>query len=275
MSAVKRAVAAALPHPVYRMIRRRRVAGAVRRYPARDVVHTYGGHRLTVHLGDPLAEGWYDRDWPRPTEIELLARLGVLREGALVLDLGAHQGVVALMLAAEVGERGRVVAVEAEPHNAAVARRNAAANGAANLTVVHAAVADRPGTIPFAEGLNGSVDTSTRRGNVEVPAVTIDQLAAEHGMPDLVFLDVEGYEGKALEGAAAALASPTTSFLVEVHAGQLVDVTAAGIVARFASGYDRYVSLDDGAPFTPLAGALPATRFFLAAVRAPSGDPPP
>ena len=267
MSRVKQAVAAALPHPVYRVIRRRRVAGLVRRYDPRDVVHSYGGHRLTIRLADPLAEGWYDHDWPRLSEIDLLAERGVLRDGALVFDLGAHQGVVALMLAAEVGRAGRVVAVEGEPHNAAVARRNVAANRAGNVTVVHAAVADRPGVIAFAESLNGRIDEAGPRGNAEVPAVTIDDLASEYGTPDLVFLDIEGYEGKALAGGTATLASPTTSFFIEVHVGDLVGCTAPELVARFDAGYDRYISVDDPAVFAPFAGQVPTERFFLAALR--------
>ena len=64
-------------------------------HPPRDAVHTYGGHEFTIHLADPLAEAWYDHDWPRPQEIELLARtIGVgcfsLREldaeGGVALD---------------------------------------------------------------------------------------------------------------------------------------------------------------------------------------------
>jgi FkbM family methyltransferase len=265
----KRVVARALPHPVYRIYRKRRVARLIAAYSPRVVTHTYGGHRLTVALADPLAEGWYDHDWPRLEEIDELVRVGGLKRGATVFDLGAHQGVVALMLSAEVGPSGRIVAVEAQPHNASIARRNVSLNHAANVAVVHAAIADRPGAVNFAEGLNGYVDAATRLGNVEVLAVTIDQLAEEHGRPDLVFLDVEGYEGKALEGAEATLAARRTSFFVEVHSDDLVDWTVRDIIGRFA-GYALLVAETTrtglAAGFAPLYDTPRGSRFFLVAV---------
>lgn len=266
--AAKHAVARVLPHPVYRMYRKRRVARLIAGYSPRVVTHTYGGNRLKVQLADPLAEGWYDRDWPHLREIDELSRTGALRPGATVFDLGAHQGVVALMLAAEVGPSGKVIAVEAEPHNASIARRNVSLNGATNVTVVEAAIADRPGTLQFAEALNGNVDASTRLGNVAVRAVTIDQLAEQHGPPEVAFLDVEGYEGKALEGAAVTLRSRRTTFFVEVHADRLVDCNVADLIARFA-GYTLLAAhqSDNGAgAFSPLDGELQMSRFFLMAV---------
>lgn len=256
-----------LPHPVYRVYRQRRIARQIAMYPEHVVTHRYGGHVLKVLLADPLAEGWYDKDWRRLPELDELSRIGALRAGATVFDIGAHQGVVALMLASEVGVSGTVVAVEAEPHNATLARRNIALNDARNVLVVHAAIADRPGTVHFAEGLNGHVDDGTRRGNVEVPAVTIDQLAQQHGPPDLVFLDVEGYEGKALQGAAATLGSGRTSFFVEVHVEQLVDCDVDAIAGFFAD-YDISAAEEPSRGFEPLHSRARPSRFFL--VAAPS-----
>ena len=45
-------------------------------------------------------------------------------------------------------------------------------------------------------GLNGQVDDGSRGwGRVEVPATTIDALSQAHGYPDVLFVDVEGFEG--------------------------------------------------------------------------------
>lgn len=260
-----------LPHPLYRRYRRRRVAALIAGYAPRDVTHTYGGHTLRVRLADPLAEGWYDHDWGELEAIAFLRAHGVLRPGATIFDLGAHQGIVALMLAREVGDTGCVVAVEAEPHNARAAAANRALNHAHNLTVLHAAGAASAGTISFAEGLNGQIDERTSTGNVEVPAVTIDGLARQHGTPDLVLVDVEGYEGQVLDGAAATLAGGATSFLVEVHeALAAYGGRAEEIVERFA-GCERFVAVEDDEPFVALEGNPPPGRFFLAAIASRGG----
>jgi FkbM family methyltransferase len=113
------------------------------------------GEELRVSLQDPLAQGWYDHDWGDQAEIDALRR-GRLRPGARVFDLGAHQGIVALVLARIVGEAGEVVAVEAERHNVRVAEENVRLNNATNMRIVHAAAADAPGRLLFSESLNAA-----------------------------------------------------------------------------------------------------------------------
>lgn len=268
LARAKRLIVRALPHPLYQLYRKQRVASLIDRYSERIVTHSYHGHELKLVLADPLAESWYDQDCPRLREIAELTRLGALNGGATVFDLGAHQGVVALVLAAEVGPSGRVIAVEAQAHNAAIARRNIELNNASNVILVHAAVASTSGTVRFDEGLNGHVDGSTRVGTTEVDAVTIDQLAQRYGPPDLVFVDVEGYEGKALEGAAATLTALGTCFFVEVHTSQLVECTVSDLTDRFV-GYNLLSSAVSPAGeiegLAPVAVPLGNRRFFLLA----------
>mgnify|MGYP000856160060 CR=1 FL=1 len=67
--------------------------------------HDFAGRRLKVTIADKTAAEWYGVDCPRLKDFELLAGRG-LNSGALVFDVGAHQGVVAMMLAGEVGAAG-------------------------------------------------------------------------------------------------------------------------------------------------------------------------
>jgi hypothetical protein len=112
-----------LPQCVWTRLRLARLRSSIRASEPRSVEHSYGGFFLNIHLSDPLAEGWYDHDWPELPEIALLKRYR-LRPGARVFDLGAHQCVVALMMAKIVGPSGLVVALEANSHNATIGRRN-------------------------------------------------------------------------------------------------------------------------------------------------------
>jgi 16S rRNA G1207 methylase RsmC len=97
-------------------------------FDRRVVRHRYIGANLAVEIADPTGAGWYDYDWvdfePR---LDLLRRYG-LRPGARVFDLGAHQGVVGLVLGHHVGAGGQVVLIEPDPHNFAQCRRNAELN---------------------------------------------------------------------------------------------------------------------------------------------------
>lgn len=248
-----------------------RIRHVIRTYPARVVEHSYGGSRLKIYLADPLSEGWYDHDWPLLPEITELKR-SRLRPGARVFNIGAHQGVVASLLALQVGPSGRVVAVEANSHNCQVAEKNRDLNNLTQVEIVHAAIADRPGKIYFNEGLNGQLDDGSGAcGRVLVDAVTLDGLADNFGQPDVVFLDVEGAEELALSGGRRVLESGA-DFFVEMHVGCGLE-KLGGSLARVLSYFpeDRFTLLvraEPEAAFRPLdrGDQLLENRFFLLAL---------
>jgi FkbM family methyltransferase len=216
-----------------------------------------------LSIPDPLAEGWYDHDMLPPPGIAFLRERGVLKPGARVFDFGAHHGVVALVLARDVGPTGYVVAVEADSHNARTAEVNRELNSAENLKILHAGGAAQEGTMGFSEGLNGSAD---ERGLARVPARTIDGLAEEYGVPDLVLIDVEGYEEQVLRGGRAVLDNGRTTFLVELHEPKVLaayDATPAS-VCGFLESFEVFVSPDKRTPFVPLT-TPPTARMFLCA----------
>ncbi len=240
----------------------------LRHFPRRTVAHHYCGHPFKVSLQDSLAAGWYDHDWGSMPEIEFL-RASRLQPGATVFDLGAHQGVVAMILARTVGEAGLVVAVEGTRHNAQVALENCQLNQVRNIRVRHAVGAEQAGQeMIFSETLNGAMG-----GNllpVKVPSVSVDSLAVEYQPPDVVFVDVEGYECQVLAGARQTIRRGA-DFFVEVHAGVGLEKngSVSQVLACFAASHYRlFWSQAEGAAFQPLTDetSLPATKFFLIAL---------
>jgi FkbM family methyltransferase len=270
---LKRLVRRVTPAPLWELLQRLRLRWMLETYPRRVVRHCYGGVELAVQLADPLGEGWYDHDWQALPEIDLLRRHR-LRPGARVFDFGAHQGVVALMLASVVGPTGRVVAVEANSHNSGLCVRNRELNAMPWLEVVPAAVAAEEGTLRFNRGLNGQVaGAGAFGGAVTVPAVTADGLAARYGQPDVVFVDVEGFECQVLRGARGVW-SARPDWFVEVHAGCGLEA-AGGSVDEVLSWfppaeYDQWVHTEDDPRPVPRDETPPerlARRFFLTAVK--------
>jgi FkbM family methyltransferase len=259
------------PRWLWSHLRTWKMQRSVARFAAYTTEHSYGGLRLRVHIGDPLARGWYDHDWPALPEIDLL-RQHRLHPGARVFDIGAHQGVVALMLAHAVGPAGEVVAVEALPHNVRICETNRALNGVQNLRPLHAAISDRPGTVALALDLNAQVrHARSMSRSIQVPAVTIDELSERYGVPDVLFIDVEGFECHALRGARQTLQRRPDCF-VEVHAGCGLELAGGTIEELFthlpAPPNRSFVWTEDSRHPVSAAGPAdcPAGRFFLAAL---------
>ena len=271
MSAITQTVLRLLPPAVAGRLRSWRVKRLIATFPARIVQHRYGAGDLQVRLADPLAAGWYDHDWAELPEIALL-RGRCLRAGARVFDVGAHQGIVALMLAREVGPAGQVIAVEPNPHNAAAALKNRDLNHLNQVEILQAAVSDRSGTAIFNQGLDGQLDDgSGAGGRMTVVSTTLDDLAARFGMPGLVMIDAEGAECLILAGARHVLGS-SADFAVEVHVGCGLEKLGGSVERLLAyfppASYTLLGRAERDEAFQPLTNHDPLmnNRFFLVAL---------
>ena len=104
---------------------------------------------------------------------------------------------------------------------------------------------------------------------VRVEAVTIDTLAARYGVPDVLFIDVEGFELHALRGAAQTLKAHRSDLYVEAHVGAGLERfgSVADLFALIPAGYELFVAPGEAGDFVPLAAgrAVLAERFRLVA----------
>jgi FkbM family methyltransferase len=167
-----------------------------------------------------------------------------LTEGMEAWNVGANVGVYTLQLAHWVGGTGRIVAFEPNPAARAVLTRNVALNGLqGRVEIVASAVGDAPGTVDFftsgADGMGRAGRPNPRLSKtdrIEVPVTTLDAFAAARGrLPDVVMMDIEGWEIAALQGAGSLLGR--ARFVVELHPGawQWSGHTRAGLESLLAS----------------------------------------
>jgi FkbM family methyltransferase len=149
-----------------------------------------------------------------------------LRDGAVVFDLGAHQGFLALLASKLVGHRGTVHAFEASPINFKKLERNIQLNRIHNCRLVHAAVSDRDGCRAFSASIHDMGNTYlpsspyfVNQPTVIVPTVSLDEYVSRESvdLPDFLKVDVEGAESDALIGAKALLASKRPIVYLETH----------------------------------------------------------
>jgi FkbM family methyltransferase len=239
----------------------------------RVVRHYYGGHSMLVHLKDPIAREWYDCDWRRLPEIDLLAQ-SRLKPGARVFDIGAHQFVVAMMLASEVGSDGLVVAIEPNPFNMRMGELNIQSNGFNNILQLQAMVSATNGSGVMSFQLNGRpISSEPGPSGLAVPSITIDELARRYGAPDVVFVDVEGYEFEALK-ASGEVMTRDTDWCIELHGDEVLRgyrASNVAVVEQFLQkSFQVYIKRED-AEFARITSAsmVPNSRCHMVAVRAP------
>jgi FkbM family methyltransferase len=166
---------------------------------------------------------------------------GVLREGMVVVDIGANVGELTAVAAECVGASGRVVAFEASPENVERLRHRFA--DAHNVTVRHAAVSDRAGWLQLhldsksdkRHSLYASI-VSVPGTSIVVPAVSLDDMRTELAHVDVIKIDAQGAEGRILAGARALLERD--------HPLVLFELWPTGLQAAGTSAADLFALLD-------------------------------
>lgn len=152
-----------------------------------------------------------------------------IEPGAVCVDVGANVGVYVLQFARWSGPRGRVVAFEPNPAALAVLRRHVEMNGLTErVTLVASAVGAAGGEATLyaagAEGMSRLGEANPlladRATKITVPVVALDAYCAAADLqPDWLFLDIEGFEFAALEGARALVKGrrAALNLVVEMH----------------------------------------------------------
>lgn len=211
------------------------------------------------------------------------AMVRVLREGDIVVDIGANIGYLTVLASLLVGPTGRVIAFEPDPENVLRLRANVALNTGSNVTIVEKAVTDRSGEVEFFinsdnSGGNALWDPAQFPGNAKcvanprpmrVAGTTLDDAWDELGLPTprLIKIDTEGAEHQVLEGMRGLLTRQDPHFVIaEYHPFGL---------ERMGSGEESLRGLVEGLGYSTFAlnnaGGLPrfvppATRIQVTAI---------
>ena len=134
-----------------------------------------------------------------------------VKEGMVVVDIGANIGHYTLEAARRVGEKGKVLAFEPEPHNFSLLCRNVEANRYRNVIPVQKALSNRSGAARLtlsAGNLGGHhLKNSGEHGeDVAVSMVTLDEFLLDEPRPiNVIKMDAEGAEMGILEGMKGVL----------------------------------------------------------------------
>ncbi|MDB4470712.1 FkbM family methyltransferase [Deltaproteobacteria bacterium] len=130
------------------------------------------------------------------------------KDGGTIIEAGAYVGYKAVSFSRQVGLDGRVVAIELNPDNFELLRRNIVDNQLDSITTpVHCAVWNKDGQVPMMSKTrmkNTIVDTDELplEYSDTAPAKTLDTIIDEYALETVDFLNLQlnGAEIEAIEG---------------------------------------------------------------------------
>jgi FkbM family methyltransferase len=137
----------------------------------------------------------------------------------LIVDAGANVGAATIWFGLRYPE-AEIVAIEPDRGNAAMCRRNTAANG--RVEVLEVALGGSPGNVSITNEAGGAWGLQTvRASDGEIPVTTIGRILRDRSRRKptellIVKIDIEGFEEEVFDGDVAWL-DETCAVVVEPH----------------------------------------------------------
>ena len=144
-----------------------------------------------------------------PCETALLNR--EIKQGDIVVDIGANIGYYTLLASRQVGSVGKVYAFEPDPTNFALLKKNVAINNCRNVVMVNKAVAERSVTMKLYlsdvnDGDHRAYASEETRKCISIECTSLDDFFKDSSEDiDFIKMDIQGFECKAMRGMQALL----------------------------------------------------------------------
>uniref|UniRef100_A0A6M3LZ03 Putative methyltransferase n=1 Tax=viral metagenome TaxID=1070528 RepID=A0A6M3LZ03_9ZZZZ len=136
-----------------------------------------------------------------------------LEEDSTFIDAGASVGWFTFLAAAHCPQ-GRIVAFEPHPKRFNMMKTSLEGNNFKNIDLIQTAVSDIEGY----STLGGRAEAQMDEPGIAIDTTTIDLIVEVlHLSPDIVKLDVEGAEIRALHGMKKTLKTENLKLAIEVH----------------------------------------------------------
>lgn len=196
--------------------------------PMRGLRFAAGEHLSHAHIA-----GTYEREL-----VDAIARH--LKPGMVCYDIGASIGYLSMQMAAQAR---KVFAFEPQPAAGNEIRRHCEANGFTNVEIESSPVTDRVTEVTFAitdVAYGSSIDwekTEDKWRQLTLQSTTLDLFAQTHPGPDLLKMDIEGEEGRALAGGREMLRKFRPIVFCELHG---TDPARAACKVLRETGYEVY-----------------------------------
>lgn len=187
-----------------------------------------------------------------------------------VIDIGAHIGYFTRLFSRLAGSGGFVYALEADPENFSLLKKNT--KRLKNVVLLPVAVSDKTGSINFYRsektGCHSTIkDTAQHKETITVTSSDLDRILDERAVQkvDVIKMDIEGGELNALKGMQKTLnKNHGLSLVIEFNPGCLKQATVtprAFITYLSDLGFYIYAIHQDA--LIPITAAEPEPEKYL------------
>jgi len=165
------------------------------------------GHKLFLDSEDSLRLSVYGQFEAFETEVIKKE----IKEGDVVLDIGANIGYYTLIFAKLVGPKGKVFAFEPDPENFALLNKNIKINEYKNVVLINKAVSNETGEIKlylneYNKANHQIYPSKNHRKSILIQTTRLDDFFKDYkGKIDFVKIDIEGAEYLAIQGMSNLL----------------------------------------------------------------------
>jgi FkbM family methyltransferase len=164
-------------------------------------------------INTKVGEDWYKSPASVFNEFNLFQKIGIISEGDVIFDCGAHQGMYSIIFASMVGKKGSVIAFELVPFNAELARLNLNINNIENATVFDIGLSDTDQIILSSPQSHSMMPASSDDKEC-MSLKRLDEFIEYN--PTVIKMDIEGAEINALSGATGII-NRRAKWIISMH----------------------------------------------------------
>jgi len=148
----------------------------------------------------------------------------ILKKGNVVVEIGANIGYYALVESKIVGNTGKVYAIEPHPENINSLKKNIKINKYENIEVYSIAIGEVNGVAKMNVSTHSNLHSLFIRNfdhiikSMKINVITLDNFLKNKRFPNLIRMDLEGYEYNILKGMKKILKAKKPLILfIELH----------------------------------------------------------
>jgi len=189
------------------------------------VIRTIQGSKMYLNLNDfGLSKHRFISGIREPECTRIMKQ--ELEKGMTIAEIGANIGYYALMEALIIGKKGKIYAIEPFPENFELLQKNIKLNSYDDIAETYnIAISNRSGKDKLytssKHNLCNMIESETDNF-IEINTETLDNFIADKKLPDLIRMDIEGFEYYVVDGMKKTLEKcKSCKIFIEIHPYQM------------------------------------------------------